>query len=162
MGVPKNFATSTEKHLIWSLVLPATLLKRGSKTGVFLWISQNFQEPLFLENTSGGWFWANKKAFLCARSETRQKVKRSFENNLNRNAETIPLGFFCKISVLEILTIFTKKPSYGWVSILIKLHGSTLQVLKKETPAQIFSYEFCEVFIEHLFGRTCAIICFLK
>ena len=42
-GVPKSFASFTEKHLCWSLFLiklqayrPATLLKRDSKIGVFL------------------------------------------------------------------------------------------------------------------------------
>ena len=44
-GVLKNFAVFTGKHLCWSLFLkklqawrPATLLKRGSNTGVFLWV----------------------------------------------------------------------------------------------------------------------------
>ena len=43
IGVIKNFAKITRKHLCWSLFfskiagpLPATLLKRDSNTGVFL------------------------------------------------------------------------------------------------------------------------------
>ena len=53
-AVLKNFAVFTRKHLCWSLLLidlwasrPATLLKRDSSTGAFLWILQNFQEHLF-------------------------------------------------------------------------------------------------------------------
>ena len=47
IGVLKNFEILTGKHLCWSLFLiklqackPATLLKRDSSTGVFLWILQ--------------------------------------------------------------------------------------------------------------------------
>ena len=47
--VPKNLANFTGKHLCWSLFLiklkawePATLLKRDSNTGVFLWNLPNF------------------------------------------------------------------------------------------------------------------------
>ena len=47
--VLKNFAKFTRKHLCWSLfsiklqaLRPATLLKRDSDTGAFLWILQNF------------------------------------------------------------------------------------------------------------------------
>ena len=48
-GVPENFAEFTGKHLCQSLFFnkvaslrPATLLKRGSGTGAFLWILGNF------------------------------------------------------------------------------------------------------------------------
>ena len=41
-----NFAKFTGKHL-W---------QRDSGTGAFLWISRNFEEHLFLQNTSGGCF----------------------------------------------------------------------------------------------------------
>ena len=48
IGVFKNFANFTGKHLRWSLFLiklkafkPATLLKRDSNTGVFPWILRN-------------------------------------------------------------------------------------------------------------------------
>ena len=44
-GIHKDFAKFTGKHLCWSLFFdkvsglqPATLLKRDSKAGVFLWI----------------------------------------------------------------------------------------------------------------------------
>ena len=36
---------------------PATLFKKASGTGVFLWILWNFQEHVFLQNASGGCFW---------------------------------------------------------------------------------------------------------
>ena len=35
---------------------PTILLKRNSNAGVFLWILRNFEEQLFLQNTSGGCF----------------------------------------------------------------------------------------------------------
>ena len=51
--------TFTGKHLCWSLFLikmqtfrPATLSKRDSITGVFLWILQNLKEQLFFSRTS--------------------------------------------------------------------------------------------------------------
>ena len=37
------------------------------------------------------------------------------------------------------------------VSFLIKLQASTCNFIKKETLAQLFSCEFCEIFKEHLF-----------
>ena len=53
-GVLKNFANFTGKHLCWSLFFtklqafrPATLLKRDSYTGVFLWNLRNSEEQLF-------------------------------------------------------------------------------------------------------------------
>ena len=36
---------------------PATLFKKASGTGVFLWILWDFHEHIFLQNASGGWFW---------------------------------------------------------------------------------------------------------
>ena len=48
-AVLKNVATLTGKHLCWSRLLinlwaftPATLFKKDSNTGVFLWILRNF------------------------------------------------------------------------------------------------------------------------
>ena len=53
-GVLKNFANFTGKRLCWSLFFkelqafrPATLLKRNSYTGVFLWNLRNSEEHLF-------------------------------------------------------------------------------------------------------------------
>ena len=52
--VLKIFVNFTGRHLFWSLFLvklqvwrPATLLKSGSNTGVFLWNLRNFWEHLF-------------------------------------------------------------------------------------------------------------------
>ena len=49
IAVLKKFAIFTGKHLSWRLFLikmqgfmPATLLKRDSNTGAFLWIFKNF------------------------------------------------------------------------------------------------------------------------
>ena len=63
IGVFRNFAKLTGKHLCQSLFFdkvaglrPATLLKKRSGTGVFLWILWNSEEHHFLQNTSGGCF----------------------------------------------------------------------------------------------------------
>ena len=72
-GVLRNFAKFTGKYLYQRLFLdkvaglrPATLLKKDSGTGVFLWILQNLQEHLFLQNTSGGCFCKNNTTKLAA------------------------------------------------------------------------------------------------
>ena len=61
IGVLKNFPIFIGKHLCCSLFLnklqtfrPVTFLRRDSSTGIFLTIMLNFQEQLFLQNTSGG------------------------------------------------------------------------------------------------------------
>ena len=68
IGVLRNIAIFTEKHLCWSLFLiklqalrAATLFKTDFSTGVFLWILRNFYEQLFLKNTSVGYFRQFKK-----------------------------------------------------------------------------------------------------
>ena len=55
--VLKNFTKITEKHLCPSLFFnkvaglrPATLSKRDSGTGIFLWILRNYLGQLFLQN----------------------------------------------------------------------------------------------------------------
>ena len=52
IGVLKNFAIFTGKHMCWSLFLIEmqtfrSLLKRDSNTYVFLWILRNFYKQLF-------------------------------------------------------------------------------------------------------------------
>ena len=42
--------------------------KKDSDTGVFLWILQNFQEHLFLQHTSGAYFWWFNTSYI--RNET--------------------------------------------------------------------------------------------
>ena len=48
-AILQNFAIFTGKHLYWSLrsMRTATLLKRDSNTGIFLWILRNFLKHLF-------------------------------------------------------------------------------------------------------------------
>ena len=65
-GVLRNLTKFPGKHLCQSLFFnkvaglnPATLLKRDSGTGVFLGISRNFLEHLFLQKTSGGCFFTS-------------------------------------------------------------------------------------------------------
>ena len=54
LGVLKNFAIFTGKHVCWShffiklqALRPANLLKKDSNKSVFFWISRNFLEKLF-------------------------------------------------------------------------------------------------------------------
>ena len=65
--VLRNFAKLTGKYLCHCLFLnkvaglrPVTLLKKRPWPGAFLWILQNFQKHLFLQNTYGGCFWTGK------------------------------------------------------------------------------------------------------
>ena len=71
-SVLKNFSNLTLKHLWWSFFLIklqpwrlAILLKRDSNTDVFLYIIQNFNEHLFLQNTSDGCFCIVQVIALC-------------------------------------------------------------------------------------------------
>ena len=66
IDVLKNLSIFTEKHLCLVLITlqdfsPATLLKRDSNLGAFLWILQNFWGQIFLSNTSGGCISLEKK-----------------------------------------------------------------------------------------------------
>ena len=63
-SVLRNFAKFTRKHLCQSLLFnkvaglrPATLLKRDSGMGVFLWILQNFYKHLFYRTPLDGCFY---------------------------------------------------------------------------------------------------------
>ena len=63
-GVLANCAMFIGKLMSWSLFLikfqafrPATLLRRDSNTGVFLWILQNFYELLSYKTSANGRFW---------------------------------------------------------------------------------------------------------
>ena len=56
-----------------------------------------------------------------------------------------PRGFSIKKSVLKNFTIFTGKHRYQSLS-FDKFTCLNLQFMKKETSAQVFSYEFCGVF----------------
>ena len=52
---------------------------------------------------------------------------------------------FCKKGVLNILAKFTRK-HLCWRVFLIKLQAWSLQLYLKETLAQVFCWEFCEIF----------------
>ena len=67
-GVLKHFSKFTGKFtcprasiLIKLQVSPATVLKKNTSRGIFLWISRNSSEQLFLQKSSGGCFWAMGK-----------------------------------------------------------------------------------------------------
>ena len=66
----------------------------------------------------------------------------------------------------SVITVFleilqnSQENTYARVSFLIKLQAWGLQLFKKETPAQVFSCEFCEIsrntfFTEHLWTTAC-------
>ena len=66
----KIFGNFTGEHLCWSLFLvklqgwrPATLLKRNTNTGTFVWNLWNLQERLFSQNISDGCFWTATSSF---------------------------------------------------------------------------------------------------
>ena len=54
--VLKNFVNFTGKQLYWSLFLVKLQAFEFNK-GIFLWNLWNFQQHLFLQNTSGGLLW---------------------------------------------------------------------------------------------------------
>ena len=73
IGVLKNFAIFTEKHLCYCLFLtilqasrPTVFLKRDFNTGVFMWILQNCFEQLLLQNTLGGCFYIWPKPYIIS------------------------------------------------------------------------------------------------
>ena len=62
-GVLKNVANFTGKHLCWKLLLiklqswgPATLVKRGSNTGVFQWYLHQVSEYIFWRTSANDSF----------------------------------------------------------------------------------------------------------
>ena len=59
-----------------------------------------------------------------------------------------------KIVFLKILQNSLENNTCVRVSFLIKVQASSLQLIKKETPAQAFSYEFCEICKYTFFYRT--------
>ena len=135
-----NFSQYPQGPPCWTLFLlklkafkHASLLKRDSKAGVFLWILQSFQKQLLLENFYGGCFWANKKAFLWARSEMQCIIKMQQQSRW---------GF--SVKNYKNFIIFTGK------------HSVPESLFEKEALTQMFSYKLWG-FIEHLFCRTCAI-----
>ena len=110
--------------------------------------------------------WCIKNQQIKKYSLALKKIKRSTENNLNRNAEIVSLRFFCKKGVLKNFIIFSGKHLRQSLSLLIKLPAPNLQFIKKEASAQEFSYEFCKVFkstylVIHVrtadFGNKCTI-----
>ena len=96
-AVFKYFAIFAGKRLCWSLFLTklqalkaATLLKRYSNTGVFLWILRNFKEHLFGKTFTNGWI--NYKIF---RTNFVRAIKLKLAKNKNKlNEEHFEAGKF--------------------------------------------------------------------
>ena len=47
-----------------AVVRRRSVKKKDSGAGVFLWVLWNFQEYLFLQNTSGGFFWSGYRNWV--------------------------------------------------------------------------------------------------
>ena len=60
---------------------------------------------------------------------------------------------FFRIGVLKNFAIFTRK-QLCCSRFVIKLQAFRSRTLLKETPRQVFSYEYCEIFKNSLFYRT--------
>ena len=88
LAVLKNFAIFLGKHLCWNLFLiklqalrPATLLKRDSNTGVFLWSLPNFKEKPIVVGVFRGYKMGQiSRNRLVKTSECIQKI---YTNTLN-------------------------------------------------------------------------------
>ena len=68
-AVLKNFTTFAGKHLCWSFSF-INLLKRDSKSVLFLWILRNFQENLFWRKSADGCFWPYQKFMMKVFAKT--------------------------------------------------------------------------------------------
>ena len=71
-------------------------------------------------------------------------------NNLNEELEAVPQRCSVKKVFLEI-SQKSQENICARVSFFIKLQALGLQLYKKETLAQVFSYEFCKIFTEFLY-----------
>ena len=60
LKISQNSQENTYARVFFSMKLQVLglkiYLKRDSSKGLFLWVMQNFQEHLFLQNISGGFF----------------------------------------------------------------------------------------------------------
>ena len=115
IGVLKNFANFIRKQQCWSLFLiklqawrPATLLKRDSNTGVFLWNLWNFLEHLFLQNASSGCFWSNSGDLCGSLCDT--VILWSFSSSLSE-LSSIMLNLLTK-SPFDISLFFKLKHAF--------------------------------------------------
>ena len=74
-------------------------------------------------------------------------------DDIVRSAEALPQRCSVRKVFLEI-SQNSQEDTCATVSFLIKLQASDLQLYKKETLAQVFSYEFCEISKNTFFYRT--------
>ena len=57
-----------------------------------------------------------------------------------------PWDYSVKKDVPKKISEYSQENACAGVSLLIKLHSSSLQFIEKDTPAQVFSYELYKVF----------------
>ena len=68
--------------------------------------------------------------------------------------EKQPPEVFCKGKVFLEISQNSQENTCAGVSFLIKLQAEACNFIKKETLAQVFSYEFCEISKNTFFRRT--------
>ena len=129
ISVLKNFANFPLKHLCWSFFLiklqpwgRATLLKRNSNTGAFLWILQIFRNTFLLQNTSGGCF-CIVQVVLCNLGLSRSKQycvgyfpSKSLLCSMGQHCKS---NFLVQCSLRPIWTTLTRQYSY----VILSQHG---------------------------------------
>ena len=107
---------------------------------LFLSISlENIRTPLV--------FWCFQEVRKGASDIERVDAKKL----INYSSKKQPFAMFFKIGVLKYFAIFTGKHRC-WSLLLVKLHAYNF--IKKETPTQVFSYEYCKLFKNSFFYRT--------
>ena len=115
IGASKHFANSTEKPQI--LRLP-TLLKRDLNTGTLPRNQQHFQELLYSQNISSGYY---------RRQQQQDNSKNNIHNNLTR---AIPQEFSKIISTQSIFNISYMKNS-DWITLFKRFNVCTVVVKRR-------------------------------
>ena len=127
IGVLKNFAIFTWKHLCWSLYLitleawwPATLLKKRLQHRCFLVNTAKFLRAAFLQNTSGGCF--------CSKLDLNKMHQYSLQNHhvystSKRNETAFPRCFnveyrWCVCKVVCVIRLISNLFNrYDWLGV---------------------------------------------
>ena len=87
------------------------------------------------------------------------QLVRSIENNLHRCAEAMRL--FCKKNVFLKTSLYSQESTCAGVSVMIKLHTSSLQFIKKRLQHRGFPTNFANL-LQNRYDRTYAIGCLFK
>ena len=145
-AVLENFAISTGKHLCWSLFLIKLLVFSYPYCKVF-------KNTFFWRTLTVAGSEQTKNHFFALDQKRAIKSKAILKTTQIEMQKQSPWHFPVKNGV-------HRKALCARVSVLIKLHLSSLQFIKREIPAQYFFVGICNFFIEHLFCGSCVISCF--